>query len=229
MKNGQAAMSQPPPSVPSPDPTLLTTEALRRSIQSLTDMMEVRLAALDKATELAAARVERIPAEVAREREALRVDISHSAVSLRELLESKIALVSDVGMEKFAAIDGRFRDRDARIELAAQESRISLDAALSAQKEAVSEQNNGNAKAIDKSEDATQKRIDSLVQLMGTTNKSLEDKISESIRRLDRSEGTMGGGRMQRADANTTMSQALSVLSVLIAAGSVVFTIVGRR
>ena len=231
------AMSQPPPSVPSPDPTALTTELVDRAIKARKEVVDVHLAALEKAIVIAH--------EYA----------VNKAASLRELLEAKINTVDSVGLEKFQGIDNRFLERDTRTQQAADESRISLDAALAAAKEAVSEQNKANAQAIAKSEVATQKQIDALVALMGTSNQSLEDKIADIKSRIDRGEGgsvgrkdyeslqrgiqdlqgwqrerggahaEMAGGRDQN---NWIIGISIAVASVIVAISGVVIAVVTK-
>lgn len=112
---------------------------------------------------------------------------------MRELITAQIRNVEDVASERFGNIATQFAERDTRTVLAADESRVSLKAALDAAKEAVSEQNKANSLAIGKSEDATKERLDALGILMTASVKSLEDKISDAARRLDRGEGRSAG------------------------------------
>jgi hypothetical protein len=172
--------------LPVPDPTRLTTQAVDRAIRDFEKLSEARglvtdtrLNAMDQATKLVAADVARILAVTESATTHLREDVDRQQNALREFLISYIDRVADVSSEKFAGIDTRFLERDARTAQAAEESRISLDAALAAAKEAVSEQNKANTLAIGKSEAATQKQIDAMAALMATTNKSLEDKIND--------------------------------------------------
>jgi hypothetical protein len=128
-------------------------------------------------------------------------------------------IVRDVNTEKFQAIDSRFAERDVRTEQTALASRTSLEAALAAAKEAVSEQNKANAQAIAKSELATQKQIDAMAQLMTNSNKSLEDKIGDLRTRLDRGEGRSTGSTETRAEKRLdvgAMIQAAAVLATII-------------
>jgi hypothetical protein len=159
--------------LPIPDPTALTTAQLLREQSSLREIMEVRINGVERSLE------QQLAAAV-------------------ELILSHIKNVADVSNERFSGIATQFLERDTRTEQAAQESRISLDAALAAAKEAVSEQNKANSLAIGKSEDATKERLDALQLLFSTSNKSLEDKISDAKSRLD-----SGGGQEQgKAQAN---------------------------
>jgi hypothetical protein len=87
--------------VPRPDPTLLTTEQLRRELAALRELLETRLDDMDKATELLSATVNRTPTEVDKQ-------ITH----LRELQD-----------QKFQSIALQFIERDARVEAALQSAK----------------------------------------------------------------------------------------------------------
>lgn len=187
-------MVENPQNIPIPDPSTLTTEQLRRELASLREILETRLAGMDRATDLQAeglASLTKYFEDQLRHQHADRLD---QLAALREALEGQIGMVRAVMNERFAAVDTRFAERDTRTEQAAQEARISLDAALAAAKEAVSEQNKANTLAIDKSDATTQKQIDSIGDQMTTAIKFLEDKIADLTGRLDRNEGKSQGG-----------------------------------
>lgn len=197
---------------PRPDPTTLTTELVGRAIAGFREVVEARLDGMDRATEL--------------EREDSRQRFDEQLSALRELILSRIGNVSDVTAEKFNAVDTRFLERDTRTEQAAVESRISLDAALAAAKEAVSEQNKANAQAIAKSEVATQKQIDAMGLVTSTGMKSLEDKIADAVRRLDRGEGQTSGAQVSRTEARLDRGSVAALVTVALSVVAVVATIV---
>lgn len=80
-----------------------------------------------------------------------------------------------------------------RTEQSSKDSKVAVDAALQAAKEAVGEQNKSSALAIAKSETATTKQIDQLGILIQNNTKAFDDKISDLKDRLTRIEG-MGQG-----------------------------------
>lgn len=165
--------------VPVPDPTRLTTQLVDRALAAFREVMEVKLSGLATAVELAADKTDAVPVEAAKQRQALYNEVERELAAIVGLTDEKIARLRDVTVEKFGGIDTRFYERDQRTEQAAQESRISLDAALAAAKEAVSEQNKANAQAIAKSEVATQKQIDANKTLMDTSIASLLTQIGD--------------------------------------------------
>jgi hypothetical protein len=91
---------------PRPDPTLLTTQGLRdletglnrtilERISGLREVLEQRLQGMDKATELLAATVDRIPGQAMTDLEHARVEAIQRFESLRELIEQRLS-----GMDK---------------------------------------------------------------------------------------------------------------------------------
>lgn len=167
---------------PVPDPTALTTAAVnqatevyRRDLLAMRDLLETRLRAMDKATELLAATVGKVPSEtdkaisamkelidtrlraMDKANELLATGMSGDLNRLREILTGEIENVRSVSLEKFAAVEGTFAS-----------NALALTAALSAQKEAAAEQNKSNTLAINKSEQATKEA--SLADKAQTTN-----------------------------------------------------------
>ena len=223
--------SRPRSSVPVPDPTVLTTQAVDRAIASYREVvdaqiknLETRLHGMDRATELIAEELVKTINQTSEMCARIREDFGRDLAALRESYTLQIANVRDVSLEKFAAVDTRFLERDTRTEETAQQSRISLDAALAAAKEAVGEQNRANSLAIGKSEGATQKQIDAMTELMATSNRALEDKIADLKGRLDRGEGQDKGTTemRQRNQLQSNWSIGLLITTGLAALGSAV-------
>ncbi len=201
--------------IPIPDPTKLTTELVDRSISAFREVFEVRLAEMDKAIILAADSIGKLPADATTKCDKLRSELEVQMLGLREFIVSKIENIRDVNAEKFEAVSNRFAERDSQRDRLALENRISLDTALAAAKEAVAEQNKANAQAIGKSEAATQKQIDAMVQLMTNSNKSLEDKIADIKSRLDRGEGRDNGSNEARTDKRADVGSILQAIAVM--------------
>ena len=168
-----AEMRSPIGSVPVPDPTVLTTQALQREIDSLRErtthdnqllreLIEARLDGNDAAVALLHTATDKIPAAIA-----------SSISNLRELHE-----------EKFASIAIQFKERDVRADQTSRDSKVAVDAALKAQQEAFAEQNKSSALAISKSEGATLKQIDLISSSITNLAKSFDDKVSDIKDRL---------------------------------------------
>jgi hypothetical protein len=203
--------------LPTPDPTRMTTQLVDRALTAFRVVMETRLNAIDRATELLGREMEREAASAEVLRDRLRQEQIREMAVEREFILSKLANVADVGRERFSAIDNRFVERDVRAEQAAQESRISLAAALAAQKEAVAEQNKANTAAIAKSETATVKQIDAVVSALAASTKTLDDKIAGLMTRIDRGEG--GSLSLQQARTQSNWSTGV-ILAVAVSVGT---------
>jgi hypothetical protein len=158
----------PASNIPVPDPTTLTTEALRRDISALEKyltarsegyrlVIETRLDAMDRAKELLRADIDKQPDET----------------------EKRIADLRQLHEEKFSSIQTQFTERDTRAEQTAKDSKVAVDAALQAAKEAVAEQNKSNAAANSKMEQAFDKRIDQQGLLITASTAGLNDKIDQ--------------------------------------------------
>lgn len=174
--NEQAKYEVPPPV---PDPTVLTTSQLLRVTGSLRDyidgkmeVLETRLFAIDRATELLNETVNRVPTET----------------------QTAIGRIQDLMDEKFKSIEVQFRERDTRQERESRDNKVAVDAAFAAQKEAAAKQDESNAKAIDKSERATAETILKVQDLAKTQNDAMRDKYDELKDRINRADGK-GEGR----------------------------------
>ena len=108
-------MRDTPGSRPVPDPTVLTTDQLRREIGALRELMESRFSGSEKIAE-----------------------IMESALSkLRLSYKEDIQRAQELSDEKFNSVETQFRERDTRAEQTAKDNKTSVDAALAAAKEAV--------------------------------------------------------------------------------------------
>jgi hypothetical protein len=149
-------------STPVPDPTLLTTQQLERAIAGSREIVESEINGIDKIVALHQDILNKLPAQIA-----------ESAHHLRELTE-----------ERFKSVATQFAERDIRTEQTSRDSKVAVDAALQAAKEAVGEQNKSSALAIAKSESATTKQIDQIQTIIGATNDALNGKIEDIKERM---------------------------------------------
>jgi hypothetical protein len=152
-------------SVPSPDPTVLTTAALYREVAAVRELFTQRVDALtserDRATAAAVLRMETLN----RER-------MEQLVALRELLEGQIAGLEALVNEKFLAAE-RLRVEQKK------DTKDAVDAALSAAKEAVKEQTTASGLSISKSETATREQLKQQQETFTTSIEGLRRSIDE--------------------------------------------------
>ena len=186
---------------PIPDPTKLTTEALTREVAALKELVITRLDAMDKAMDIFSANLTRAPTDVDKQ-------ISH----LRALVEKTF----EVHLEKFASIQTQFQERDVRTEQTARDSKVAVDAALQAAKEAVGEQNKSSALAISKSEASTTKQIDQISVLIASSTKGLDDKIDDLKDRLTRVEGEDKGQKAAVTQQQTSNVGLVSLIGLIV-------------
>lgn len=137
-------------------------------------------------------------------------------------MDEKIASLKSVHDERFASIETQFLERDTRTEQTSKDSKVAVDAALQAAKEAVGEQNKSSALAIAKSEAATTKQIDQIGVIIQTTTKGVDDKIDDIKGRLQAIEGQKIGGRERTQDFKDHTGLWISLIAVLIAAISLI-------
>jgi len=196
---------------PVPDPTVLTTAQLVRTVQAERDyvdgqiaVLRERLRGIDVATIVLNETVNRVPTDMQKE-------IGH-IVGLME--------------EKFRSVATQFTERDTRSERESKDNKVAVDAAFAAQKEAASEQNKSNTLAISKSETATSETINKLAELFATTTDALGDKIDDVKARVGSIESAKQAVFETRATGTASSSLAVQVLSLLLAvivAGFVIY------
>jgi len=206
---------------PIPDPTLLTTQQLMRELASLKELIFTRIAGMDEATKLLQAQADRVPSDTDKAIQHLRelTETRFDAIELRFEARNTEKLYD----EKFHSIETQFKERDTRTEQTSKDSKVAVDAALQAAKEAVGEQNKSSALAIAKSEASTAKQIDQLQTLITTTSNNSDEKIADLKERLTRIEGMTGGTEAARKNLqdNSSIYIALAALVVAIIVGAV--------
>jgi hypothetical protein len=199
---------------PIPDPTVLTTEALRREISVLQEKIELRvtglfqtlsarLDAMDKAQILFDANLNRLPSDT----------------------DKQIAHLKSLHEAKFLSVEKQFAERDTRTDQASRDGKVALDAALQAARDAVAEQNRSSALAIAKSDAATDKRIDQIASQISTATNALDGKIADIKDRLVRIEGQALGQDVAKVDKNTSSSFSVSVIGIGLAVVSALIAI----
>lgn len=149
-----------------PDPSVLTTQQLQREIQLFKEVVDSRFTAMDKAVSL------------------LQDTANGSPTSKEVFIKHE---------QMFDNIKTQFTERDTRTEQTSKDSKVAVDAALQAAKEAVGAQNESNSLAIAKSEAATMKQIDSMGALIAATAKTSDEKIDDLKGRLGSIEGRTTG------------------------------------
>jgi len=243
--------------VPVPDPTKLTTEAVekatdqfRRELATLREIIDTRLKGMDTERALLWGELHELPKSLEvtleRRRREFQDDVrnlkevteqrledldksiilamnvaEHQHSTEREYMLSQVDIVRAIMAEKFTGVDGRF-----------QESKVAVDAAFAAAKEAVAEQNKGNDRAITKSETAVKEQLAALSTVTDAGLKGLEDKITDARDRLTTMESltrgikeASGDQRDQKTLSNATVTILVQVFVVVIAVAALIVSI----
>jgi hypothetical protein len=162
---------------PNPDPSSLTTDALLREINRLERLFDVQLASLKELVDDIHGDLRAIP-------EQRKVDV----VQLQIVIDEKFQTIREKYSERFTSIDKQLLDRDTRVDQTAKAGAEALAAALQAAKEAVGEQNKSSALSINKSEAATDKRIDQILLTIKGIQDAFQSAMDDLKERMNRYE-----------------------------------------
>jgi hypothetical protein len=196
---------QPQGSTPVPDPTTLTTlqmttaveavkDLLRAEIHGLTTLTDDRFNGLEKASVLLQRIFDMQPA----------------------LTDAKIVHLQTLHAERFDSIQTQFLERDTRTEQTSRDSKVAVDAALQAAKEAVGKQQEASDRAIAKSDLSFTKQIDQIGTLIGQNNKSQDDKITDLKDRLTLIEGQNLGQRTSTVAQHNSNSATVAMIGLVV-------------
>ena len=179
------------------DPTLLTVESLRREIEWvrqesawIKDTLHNEFVGMQRAVDLLQSNADKSPT---------------------------IGELHSKHEQMFRNIEVQFAERDTRTEQTAKDSKVAVDAALQAAKEAVGEQNKSSAAAIQKSEASTTKQIDGIISLIQANGQGVTDKIDDIKSRLTIIEGKALGGSDNMAGIISIVSGIAALMAIVVA------------
>jgi ABC-type transporter MlaC component len=126
-------------------------------------------------------------------------------------------------------VDEKFRSVDQQLDLVERQrveqksdTKAAVDAALTAQKEAVKEQTTASATAIGKSESGMKEQLTQLRENFDTSIRSLQDVLGDLKDRIVKLESFRVGNSENRTDLRSTVAVMLSVGFFLISVISVI-------
>jgi len=166
----------------------------------LRELIEARLDGNDQAIVLLRSTIDKIPVSI----------------------DSAIKRLQDLHEEKFNSIQTQFKERDTRTEQASKDSKVAIDAALSAQKESVDKQNISNTLAVNKSEASFTKQVDEIGKRIDTVGKSLDEKVTDIKERLTTIESRTAGAIIQKQDTKDIWGYIIGLGGFLFAAVTLV-------
>jgi hypothetical protein len=142
--------------------------------------------------------------------------------ALRDLFTVELTAARELTDERFAAVQMQFRERDVRNEHAVASTKVSVDTALQAAKEAVGAQNLASAQAIAKAEAATTKQIDALATLISAQAKATDEKIDDVKSRITAIESQKIGVQEQRGVSKDVFGYIVGAVGLLVGVLSVI-------
>jgi hypothetical protein len=187
---------------PVPDPTSLTTAALHREITALQNEIKVRFETND--------------GEIVR----LNLQRLEEFGALKELLLSKIDGLAVLTNEKFEGTERQ------RIEQK-NDTKAAVDAALTAQKEAVKEQTTASDRSIAKSETATGKQLEQQQETSATAIDGLRRSIDDLKERIQEVATIANGTVAQKVGAREDRSGLYLGIGSFVGLAIVLLTAVG--
>jgi hypothetical protein len=229
--------------IPNPDPSAVTSDAIDRRVQNSEDKINARIDGMSKAVEVFQADLTRVPTQLDRAIISLRdllearlvaieadikgvhkaIDSRDSTVAtmishLRDLVFEKIEKLAEVTRQQFIGIDSQFAERDTRTDQRAGDTKLAVDAAFAAAKEATSKIEAGFTKSIDGQQD-----------LLNNTTQATNDKISDLKDRVtaieNRTIGLTAANSGNRDVSNDASARTFSMLSIAVSIISVVVVI----
>jgi uncharacterized LabA/DUF88 family protein len=209
---------------------------LLREISNLKEVIFTRLDGMDRAIVVFNENLTRVPTDTDKQVQHLKelheerfdgmdkavVILQQIADEIPAKLSEKVGSLKEIHEEKFASVQVQFRERDVRTEQSSKDSKVAVDAALQAAKEAVGKQNESSDRAILKSEAAVMKQIDAMGELIRSGAKGVDDKFQDLKDRLTRIEGKDEGTVVAKSGHQFTANFGITVLAVVIAAISAV-------
>jgi hypothetical protein len=199
------------------DPSALATAALLREVAILKEqfkdqlqgevkVLDARISAIDRATVVFEANLNRVPTEVQKE-------ISH----LESLIDERFSSAQQQVQSLDRQIALQLTERDVRSDKQTEAAQTAVTAALQAAKEAVAEQARSAALATLKSETAQMKAIEQLGELIQTATAGKDSQIADIKDRLTRIESLALGQQTVRTDQHMSSSFVVAIIAVLVA------------
>jgi hypothetical protein len=229
--------------IPNPDPSAITSTAIDRAVANAVQItnakltaINVRIDGMEKAVEVFQADLTRVPTQLDRAigglRELLEAKLSSSGAD-RQLLHQELnqmpfliketmSRMEGLMLEKFAGVEAKFVERDTRTDQRAGDTKLAVDAAFAAAKEATAKIESGFTKSID-----------SILELIRTTTKASDDKTSDLKDRLTAMEARTAGisaanidQRGARQDAHNQQVDSHGSTAIIISVIAVIVSIV---
>jgi hypothetical protein len=216
--------------IPNPDPSVITTGAIEKAVISSAAVINARIDGMEKAVAVFQADLTRVPTSVDRAILALReleearfksidqnlqslhnsidpidCDIRKEIGHLHALLISEVQKLTEVTAERFTAVGAQFSERDTRTDQRAGDTKLAVDAAFAAAKEATA-----------KIEAGFTKQIDSMITIIDTKTGNLAGGLSDNKERITALESrTQGIGLANQENRSTHADSRALIFAVM--------------
>jgi len=137
---------------------------------------------------------------------------------LRELIDAMYKGAEQITAEKFNAVTGQFELIERQRVEQKMDTKAAVDAALTAQKEAVKEQTTASERAIAKSEAATKEQLNQLSATFTAAIKGLTDILNDTKERVSKNESARQG-------SGDTVTKMIAIIAVCAAVAGFVLNI----
>jgi hypothetical protein len=188
-------------STPIPDPTVLSTQAIAKAVESLTmyidgqlSIRDERMRGIDTATTLRLKELDTMPGWV----------------------DEKVAHLQALMDGQFTAVQQQFNLNKLALDAALQASKEAVAAALAAQVSAAAKQDEANQKAIDKSELATAKTISVNQELATARLDALVKGLDEVKSRTTIIESMKNGAQQDRSGLYGGIAAIAAIGSIIV-------------
>lgn len=200
--------------VPSPDPTVLTTDQLRREIAAL---KEILINVIDGKFQVITTRLDGSDKAVALLQEATDKQPARTQAAFDTL--------KSLTDEKFAGIQKQFEERDVRTEQLASATEKAVVNALAAQDKSVTDKAQSAAEAIAKSETSTAKQIDGQAAASAAANEAKQLQIDDLKARVQAIESRSEGQSLQKQDTSGNWALIISAIGAFVAVAMMVIVL----
>lgn len=226
--------SKPTRVISNPDPSLVTSEAIDRRVENMEAVLNAKIEAMEKAVQVFQTDLTRVPTQLDRAIQGLRdllearliaiekdLSVIHKFMAnrddtinshldnLQSLVFERIEKLTEVTRQQFIGIDSQFAERDTRTDQRAGDTKLAVDAAFAAAKEATSKIEAGFTKSIDGQQ-----------ELLNATTQATNDKIGDLKDRLtaleNRTIGITTANAGNREVTNDASARAFSIVSVIV-------------
>ena len=194
-------------------------ERIENGLKTVFDRVNTRIDALDKAAEVFADNLNRVPTLLDREISRLKELFGARSITLENLITAVEKHLHELIDQNDLRYQQRFDASGKALDAATVSVAEGVRAALAAAKEAVASQNQANADSIAKSEASVLKQIDAASAKVEAMERTLNDKIGAINSRLDRGDGSTGA----KSAGQATMLAVGALVVAVIAIGATFF------